>query len=181
MLYSLLKEAMGFCYPFSQGLDLVRGGSSRPPVLSNVMLVSVRGAWTLQDLWHHTSGVLVCLAGRSAAVVKSQVCGENTILCWAQAQALAGVVSPQPACTADGAREAAQQSEPTQLGSAPPQVSPVGAADRLQGNSPGTTCWLLRCVFCNACVVCLGEPGCGAAGIAGRRLFSQLCHAFTLV
>lgn len=54
----LPAEAMGFCSLISWGLDSVRGGSRWPPVLSNIMLVSMRGTQTPQDLWYHTSGML---------------------------------------------------------------------------------------------------------------------------
>lgn len=60
----------------------------------------------------------------AAAVVKSQVCGENTFSCWAQAESPPALV-PLPA---HEAREATQQSETTWLGPTPPGW-------RLQGNS----------------------------------------------
>lgn len=53
MLYFQLNEAMGFCSLISWGLDLVRSGSTRPPVLSKVMLVSEENTDSLRSLAAH--------------------------------------------------------------------------------------------------------------------------------
>lgn len=169
---------MGFCSLISGGLESVRGGSSSPPVLSTVRLVSMRGTRTLQDLWHHASGVLVGLAGRPAAVVKSQVCGENTFLCWHRhSRWLLRCPHSLPALLTGLVRLHSRVRPPCS------GLLPLGGvAGRLHVKSSGTTCWLPKCVFRNAvCAECLGEPGCGAAGITGRRLLSQMHPASALV